>query len=162
MPIDPPLPTALARRLDELFRSDPWAGALGADLAGWECGTAEVVLRTGPQHRNFGGLVHGGVLFSLADVAMSYASNSWGRIAVALGVDAQFLRAAGNGRLVARASEVSRTRRTAAYRLEIHEHQEATAEAPGRLVATFSGLTFRTDDWHFGADAWPPEWTANH
>jgi acyl-CoA thioesterase len=160
------MPTELARRLDEIFRSDPWAGTLGAELVGWEGGTAEVALRTGPRHRNFGGLVHGGVLFSLADVAMSYASNSWGRIAVALGVDAQFLRAAGEGRLVARATEISRTRRTGAYRIEVHEHRDGTepgnATEPGRLVASFSGLTFRTDDWHLGADAWPDPWTSSH
>ncbi|MDY7100358.1 MAG: PaaI family thioesterase [Actinomycetota bacterium] len=155
MPADPSLPPEQARRLDELFRSDRWAGELGAELVTWGGGTAEVALRTGERHHNFGGLVHGGVLFSLADVALSYASNSWGRVALALGVDAQFLRAAGTGRLVARATEVSRTRRTGAYRLEVHEGAD-------RLVATFSGLTFRTDEWHFGDDAWPAPWVAAH
>lgn len=151
-----PLATNRAR-LEALFRSDAAVAALGADLVGWEGGRAAFRLAPAARHANFVGSVHGGVLFSLADAALGVASNSWGRICLALTVEIQFLTAAGIGDvLVATARERSRTRRTAAYAVDV------TSEADGALRASFSARAFRTGRWHLGEDAWPDEWRASH
>lgn len=146
------------RRLDALFRSDPFASGLGGELIGWSGGEARLRWTPGPEHGNFLGLVHGGALFSLADAALAVASNSWGRICVALSVEAQFLAASSPGRpVVAVARERSRTRRTAAYGIDVTAEDD-----PEALVAAFQGLTYRTDGWHLGTDAWSEEWRAAH
>jgi uncharacterized protein (TIGR00369 family) len=144
-------------RLEALFRTDGWVGTLGAELVEWSGGRAVFRLRPDGRHGNFVGTTHGGALFSLADAAIGVASNSWGRVAVLLTAESQFLTAPQPGEvLLARAEERSRTRRTAAYTVDV------TAEADDNLRATFSAMCFRTGRWHLGPDAWPEEWQATH
>lgn len=141
--------------LDALFRSDPLAATLGATLADWGPGWAECGLDAAPDHANFAGSVHGGVLFSLADLAFAVACNSYGRQCVALSIDAQFLAAARVGdTLVATASEQSRGRATGSYELKVRRGE--------RLVASLHALCYRTDGWHLGEDAWPTQWRLDH
>ncbi|MFV2039075.1 MAG: PaaI family thioesterase, partial [Acidimicrobiales bacterium] len=72
----------------------------------------------GPEHLNFLGSVHGGYLFAVADMALSVASNSWGRIAVAISVDFHYLTATTSGEeLDFTARERSRGRTIATYAL---------------------------------------------
>jgi acyl-CoA thioesterase len=144
-------------RLEELFAGDAWVAAVGADLLEWDGGRAVYRLAPEAGHENFVGTVHGGALFSLADAALGVASNSWGRVCMALTVEVQFLSAPLLGDvLVARAEERSRTRRTAAYAIDV------TSEADGVLRASFQAMCFRTGRWHLGADAWPEEWRESH
>jgi acyl-CoA thioesterase len=144
-------------RLDAVFRADPYLSRLGVDLDHWHGGNAVVRWTPGPGDCNFVGSVHGGALFSLADAALGVASNSWGRICVALSIEAQFLLAVQAGEpLVATAIERSRTRRTAAYGIEV------VSDGDGTLRAAFQALAFRTGRWHLGAEAWPEDWRADH
>jgi acyl-CoA thioesterase len=83
---------------------------------------------------NIYGTCHGGVIFTLADSALGYASNAEGPVAVATGGDVNFLRPARLGdRLVAEARQKHRTRRTALFEIEVRN--TATTE----LVATLTG-----------------------
>lgn len=144
-------------RLEALFRSDAAVSDLGAELVDWDGGRAVFRLAPGDRHVNFVGTIHGGVLFSLADAALGVASNSWGRVSMALTVEIQFLSAPAAGDvLVATAVERSRTRRTAAYAVEV------TSEADGTLRASFQAMAFRTGRWHLGESAWPDEWRSTH
>ena len=58
--------------------------------------------------------------------------------------------------LVATAVERSRTRRTAAYAVDV------VSEADGALRAGFQAMVFRTGRWHLGEEAWPEDWRASH
>lgn len=137
--------------MDTLFRGDAFAGRAGLELADWGCGWADVAFVPTAQHHNFMGLVHGAAIFAAGDVAFSVACNSWGRHAVALSVDVQFLAAppAATG-LVAQARERSRTRRTGAYLIEVVADDE--------LVASLHAMAHRRSVWHLGEDAWSAEW----
>ena len=76
---------------------------------------------------------------------------------MALTVEIQFLSAPQAGEvLVATAVERSRTRRTAAYAVDV------ISEADGALRASFQGMVFRTGRWHLGEDSWPEEWKSTH
>lgn len=143
-------------RLEAVFQSDAYVDALGAKLVEWDGGRAVFRLAPEPRHLNFVGSVHGGALFSLADSALGVASNSWGRVSVALAVEIQFLSAPVGDALLATAVERSRTRRTAAYGIDV------TSEEDGALRATFQAMVFRTGRWHLGEDAWPEEWRSTH
>jgi acyl-CoA thioesterase len=156
-PVTTESPLALNRaRLEEVFR-DPWTDGLGAELVDWDGGQATFRLTPAEGHLNFVGSVHGGVLFSLADLALGVACNGWGRVCVALTVEIQFLSAPLAGEvLTATAVERSRTRRTAAYAVDV------ISESDGALRATFQAMVFRTGRWHLGEDAWPEDWRAAH
>ncbi len=143
--------------LEKLFTSDAWVDGSGAELVEWDGGRAVFRLTPGARHCNFVGGVHGGVLFSLADAALGVACNAWGRVCLALTVEIQFLSAPVAGEaLVATAVERSRTRRTAAYAVDV------VSEADGALRASFQAMVFRTGRWHLGDDAWPEDWRATH
>ncbi len=149
------LPEGLASRLDALFRGDAHARSLGIELVSWDVGAAVVQARLTPDHHNFLGSGHGAFTFSLADVAMSVASNSEGRICPAVHIDIAYLRAVRNGDvLVATATTTADSRRLGRLRLEV--------TVDGRPVASATGTTYRTDDWHFGAEAWPADWRDAH
>ena len=167
---------------------DAFAGHLGATVTAWGGGWARATLTVAPHHTNLAGIVHGGVTFSLGDVVFGVASNSWGRLAVALAVDVQFLAAAEPGDvLVAAASERHRTRRTGAYLIEVRALTAGTAEVltgppsdpdrsspatgpqmqpdeaeQGRLVGSLHAMVHRTDRWHLGEQAWSTAWRAAH
>jgi len=143
-------------RLESVFETDDYVNELGAKLVEWEGGRAVFRLAPDRRHHNFVGSVHGGALFSLADAALGVASNSWGRICVALTIEAQFLSAPADEVLIATAVERSRTRRTGAYAIDV------VSEADGALRATFQAMAFRTGRWHLGEDAWTEEWRATH
>lgn len=141
--------------LDDLFRRDGFAETLGVEVTAWSGGTATASAAPASRHLNFTGSVHGGFLFSGADVAVSVASNSWGRKSVAISIDIQYLSAARPGdQLTFTAEEAGRGRNLATYRVEIRRED--------KLVAIATAVTFRTADWHFGADAWSEDWRAAH
>ncbi len=143
------------RRLGELFADDQLARSLSVALVDWGGGWGTATATPGPDELNFMSSVHGGYLFAVADVVLSVASNSWGRVALAVSVDFHYVAAAAsNVQLAFTAKETSRGRSLATYALEVRSDQ--------RLVATAIGTTFRTSDWHLGEDAWTSQWRASH
>jgi acyl-CoA thioesterase len=126
------IPPALA----EALRADPFARSLGVELEEVREGYARASLLLAPHHRNFHGLVHGGVVFALADCAFAAASNARGERAVAVSATVHFLRAATEGLLLAECVEESSGRRLGSYRVEVRDAQ-------GALVATMQALVYR-------------------
>ena len=153
-------------RLDETFRGDTYMTELGMQLVRWTGGTATVRWTPRDVHRNFSGAVHGGAIFSLADAAFAIASNSWGRVCVALAVEIHYLSAPPVGvELEAVARERSRGRRAASYLIELRpagDDIEVRPTGSEDLVASFHAMVHRTDRWHLGEDAWSVEWRAAH
>ena len=83
-----------------------------------------------PRHLNFNGGCHGGAIFSLADSAFGLASNSHGPLASGIAAHITYQAGVRAGeRLVARATEVSRSRRVAVYRIDVVRPE---VEAPRR------------------------------
>ncbi|MBN1887144.1 MAG: hydroxyphenylacetyl-CoA thioesterase PaaI [Thermoflexales bacterium] len=118
---------------------DPFASFLGIELLELGEGYSKVTLAVGEHMLNFHGILHGGVVFSLADAAFGAAANSHGQVAVALNVSISFLAPVPLGsRLYAEASEEKLGRRTALYRL-------AVTTQGGELVALCHGTVYRKD-----------------
>jgi len=107
-------------QIRERIVQDPFACFLGVELLELREGYSKTTITVGEHMLNFMDLLHGGVIFSLADIAFSAACNSYGQVAVALNVSINFLDAVQAGtRLYASATEESRGRRTALYRLAV-------------------------------------------
>ena len=140
-------------RLDAALRGSPLLTALGIELVDWDVGRATTRLAPTPRMGNLADSVHGGVIFSLADAAFEAACNAAGRMSVALETACHYVSPAPlDEALVADAAEVSRTRRTASYRIEVR------GAASDVLRAWYMALAFRTSRWHLGEDAWPAAW----
>ena len=119
------IPAALRERIQD----DPWVRTLGIRYLDLRRGYCRVSLALQPHMVNFQGYPHGGVIFSLADVAFVAACNSHGESAVALNMTISFLTAVPAGsRLVAEAREIKHGRRAGFYQVSV------TSEV-GALVA---------------------------
>jgi len=87
------------------------------------------------RHLNAVGVCHGGVLFTLGDLAFAIASNTYGKVALALQAQVSFMRPAKPGdTLIAVAREFTRTRHTALYHIEIHREEDGKKQELQILV----------------------------
>jgi LAO/AO transport system ATPase/phenylacetic acid degradation protein PaaD len=127
-------------RIASLADRDGLCATLGIGVLGGGPGRAEVAMTVGARHLNFNGACHGGAIFALADSAFGLASNSHGPVAA--GIDAHITYQAGvaaGDRLVARASEVHRTRKLAVYRIDVVRPESDGAET---AVSSFTGTVY--------------------
>ena len=129
------------RASDGLKPDDHAVRALGIRLERLRDGTATMSMTVTEAMSNGLGMCHGGIIFTLADTAMAYASNSRGAPAVAATAAINFVRPAKTGdRLVAKAIERHSSRRTGLYEVDVTRDD-------GAIVATFHGrVMFLTDD----------------
>ncbi len=133
-----------ARRqaINEHIQKDPFAAHLGARVEIPAPGRSRVFLTITDEMTNFHNTAHGGIIFSLSDIAFAAASNSHGQTAVALNVGINFLKAARSGdQLVAEATETCGGKRTALYDIAVRDAQT------GELVATTQNLVYRKNEW---------------
>lgn len=131
-----------AEKIDDYIQQDPFAQSLGANVEIIEPGHSRVTLTIRDDMVNFHGITHGGVIFSLGDMAFAAASNSRGQTAVALNVGINFLKATKPGdRLVAEAIEQSESGPMALYDITIKD------EKTGELVAKSQDLVYRKKEW---------------
>jgi len=121
---------------------EPYAGLLGIEVLEIKPGHARVAMRFRPEMQNIFGMLHGGAVFSLLDEAFQLACNARGEVAVAQQVNIYFLAAARPGaRLIAEATELHATRKTALFDICVYEQEEG-CEA-GLKVAAAQALAHR-------------------
>ncbi len=130
------------RQLQRLAAADAFARLLGIRFVDGGSGHASVAMTVGREHLNFNGTCHGGAIFALADAAFGLASNSHGVVAAGIDAHITYQAAANPGdELIARASEVSRSRKLAVYRIDV-------ARADGALISSFTGTVYVTTRHH--------------
>ena len=125
--------------MDELqafVERDSFAKCLGVEMLEYGRGYARAQLKISPQHLNSAGILHGGAIFSLADAAFAAASNSHGRLAVAISASISFFAARMDGTLIADAREVAINVKLATYLIEVKDEA-------GALVAQMQGTVYR-------------------
>jgi len=104
---------ATVRQMNDM---DAVAPALGISVNGVGPGFADISMSPTPAMVNGVGIVHGGYVFLLADIALAYASNSHGEVVVAQSADIEFLAPAHQGKtLRAIATERRRLARGGLY-----------------------------------------------
>ena len=126
---------SITPEVSEQIRAEPWARSLGIEHVELRRGYCRVRLRLQPHMLNFQGFPHGGVIFSLADVAFGAACNSHGDPAVALSVTIDFLAAVTpDATLVAEAREVKQGRRAGFYEVSVST-EDGRAVAAAHCIA---------------------------
>lgn len=122
--------------LKTFFRRDLFAKFVGIELLDAEGGRAAARLRLKDHHRNSIGLIQGGAIFTLADLAFAAAVHSRGQIAVAIHCSISYLKAAKGDLLHAEAKEVSCGPKIAVYTVRI-------TDASGEVISLFEGMAYR-------------------
>jgi acyl-CoA thioesterase len=123
----------------DFFKNDRFAQHSGIELLEVAEGRAKAKMAITDAHLNGVNLVHGGAIFTLADLAFAAASNSHGTVAVAINASIWFVKAATQGTLFAEAKEVSRYPKLATYSITI-------TDDAGEIVALFEGMVYRKKD----------------
>jgi len=124
-------------KIAERVNKEPFARLLGITLKEISLGRAVVEMTFRPEMKNIYSMAHGGAVFGLVDEAFEIASNSHGTVAVALNMNITYIGSPRPGSVLrAEANEVSLTRRTASYLINVTDDTET-------LLATCQALVYR-------------------
>lgn len=119
------------------IREDPFCALLGIEFREIEPGYAETTLTVTEDLLNFNGVLHGGVVFALADAAAAAAENAKGETTLGLETSTSFLSSVDVGEtLVARAESTHDTSKTT-------QTSVVVAAEDGEKVATFTGRGYK-------------------
>lgn len=137
---------ALAERVVAgMLAKDAFSRWLGITVSSIAPDTATTRLTVRPEMLNGFGVAHGGIVFSLADSALAFASNTHGRVTVSIDNGITYPAAVNVGdELTAVAVMESSTRRLAFFRVTVTNQHGAT-------VAGFRGTVYKTEKVHDAA-----------
>ena len=125
--------------LIQIFQKDAFACFTGCEIIEAEEGRARVRMVIRPQHLNGVGLLHGGAVFTAADLACAVAANSHGRVAVTLSCAVTYMSPATGKSIVATASEIAHSARIGTYSIDVVD------EASGKLITSLQATAYITD-----------------
>jgi len=126
----------LAKRVAEAMLAAEGTGAAwGVSIEEARLGYARLSMTVRSDMLNGHGIVHGGMVFALADTAFAYVCNGGNEKSVAAQASIVFLDSAGEGdRLIAEAEEAAAVGRSGVTRV-------AVRTADGRPIAEFTGYS---------------------
>jgi acyl-CoA thioesterase len=132
------------------FRRDAFAAANGMEVIEVRPGHARARMTITDRHLNGLGILHGGAIFSLADMAFAAACNAAGHAAVAVHMSLQCMKSLAAGTLSAEAEEVARSRKISTCAVRV-------TSAAGELVALFQGTAYiKSEPLRLKSDPDPP------
>ena len=121
----------------DFFKKDHFAMDAGIELKEAKPGYAVACVNVVEKHLNAGGVVQGGLLFTLADLAIAAAANAHGVLAFSIQSDIRFLSSGYlNDILTATATEILLHKTVCHYRVEIKNQLDV-------LIAVCDGICYR-------------------
>lgn len=124
--------------VDRMMRDDAFSQWLGIQVLAVEEGYAKIRMTLRPEMLNGFGVIHGGVMFSLADSAFAFACNNRNNLSMALDTSITFTKSTRPGEvLTAEAKELHNGRSTGLYLVTVTNQKN-------EQVALFKGTCFRT------------------
>lgn len=139
-------PREQARRItDQMYAEDFFSQWLGIKRLEDNAGRSVLRMTIRKEMLNGFGIAHGGVIFSLADSALAFASNSRGRHAVSIETSISHLESLREGDVITAFAEEERLgNKIAVYRVVVKNQNDQT-------VALFKGTVYRTSkEWEIG------------
>ena len=130
---------SLQNKIFKKFEKDLFAKTSGIKLEKVLPGYAKAVMKVTENHLNAVGVVQGGAIFTLADFAFAVASNSRGKIALAIDAEISFFKSVSTGTLTAEAREISLHNKVGTYLIDISNEN-------GELIAHFKGTVYRKSE----------------
>ena len=122
----------------KMYDNDWFSKWLGIKRLTIETGSCVLKMTIRKEMLNGFGIAHGGITYSLADSALAFASNSYGKMAVSVETSISHTKQLKEGdEITATAQEMSLTNKIAVYNVTIkNQHNE--------LVGLFKGTVYRT------------------
>jgi acyl-CoA thioesterase len=124
-------------KYQQYFTADKFAMGNGIELTECRPGYAKVQVKIEERHLNGAGVVHGGLLFLLADFCFAAAVNSYGLVSLSINASISFFAKSTDGTLTAEAKEISRSNKLSTCDINIYDEQ-------GQLLANFKGTAYIT------------------
>lgn len=121
------------------FEKDQFAKTSGIKLLEASPGYAKAEMVVQENHMNSVGVVHGGAMFTLADFAFAVASNTHGKLALAINAEISFFKSVTSGVLTAIAEEISLHNKLGTYLIEIQNEKN-------ERIAHFKGTVYRKNE----------------
>ncbi len=115
----------------------PFGDWLGLEILEQRSGYSRCALTVQEMHLNPHGVVHGAVLYALADTGMGaalYPSLASGEICATIEIKISYYRPVSEGRLTSEAVTVHRGRRVAYLEASIYAHEDLVAKASGSFL----------------------------
>jgi len=110
---------------------------IGIELMEVGYGYAKAKLKITEFHLNQAGVAHGGAVFTLADFAFAVASNSFGKVSLAINTSISFIHASKAGDvLIAEAKLVDESNRLATYEVVVKNGEKKAAFFTGTVYKT--------------------------
>ena len=122
----------------KMYDNDWFSQWLGIERLTIKTGSCVLKMTIRKEMLNGFGIAHGGITYSLADSALAFASNSYGKMAVSVETSISHTKQLKEGdEITATAQEMSLTNKIAVYNVTIkNQHNE--------LVGLFKGTVYRT------------------
>ena len=119
------------------LKGDKFASCNGITLTECRLGYAKAQVSIEERHLNAAGVVHGGLLFTLADFCFAAAVNSYGNISLSINASISYFAKSTQGIITAEATEISRSNKLASYDINVFD-------AAGQLLANLKGMAYIT------------------
>ena len=126
-------------KYQQYFTADRFAMSNGIELVECRPGYARAKVKIGDNHLNGAGVVHGGLLFTLADFCFAAAVNSYGFITLSINASVSFFAKSTEGTIIAEAKEIARSNKLCTCDINITNEQ-------GQLLANFKGTAYITKE----------------
>jgi acyl-CoA thioesterase len=124
--------------IGRMYSRDRFSQVMGMEIVDSGAGRCVVRMKIRDDMLNGFGIAHGGVTFALCDSALAFASNSHGRLSVALEASISYPAPVNTGdTLIATAEEVSLTNKIGVYLITVTNQNNVR-------VALFRGTVYRT------------------
>lgn len=126
----------------KMYDNDEFSKWLGIEVLEVSEGRCVLKMKVREEMTNGFKIAHGGITYSLADSALAFASNSYGKMAVSIETSISHIKQLNAGdEVMATATEESKTEKIGIYRVEVKK-------SDGVLVALFKGTVYRMQkDW---------------
>ncbi len=122
---------------NDYLKRDPFAELCGLEVLESRPGYARVQVRISENHLNGAGVVHGGLLFTLADFCFGTAVNAYGKVALTINSTISYFVKSTAGILTAETEEMSKSNRLHSFSVNIYNEQK-------QLLAHFTGMAYNT------------------
>jgi acyl-CoA thioesterase len=121
-----------------MVEKDEFSRWLGIEIVEIKPGYSKIKMKVRKEMLNGFGITHGGITFSLADSALAFASNNYGRIAVALETNLAFPKPVHeHDELIAEAVEQGKSNNIGIYNVTVTNQDNVK-------VGIFRGTVYRT------------------
>lgn len=128
--------------IDLMFNNDPFSKWLGIERIKDGKGISVLKMKVREDMLNGLGVAHGGITYSLADSALAFAANSYGKKAMSVDSSISHLTKVFDGDILkTKVLELNRSNRIATYKVFIENQNE-------EMVAAFKGTVYISQkDW---------------